>query len=166
MPLRPLRPEDRPRLERLLAAISAFNPADRAVALELIDDALAKGEESDYRFLCAEEEGELAGYVCFGRIPLTEASFDLYWIAVDPAFRGRGVGRRLLSAAEEAIRSQGGAQLFAETSSLPLYESARAFYEATGFRLLARLPDFYAPGNDRLTYGKQVPGARTRRQPR
>ncbi len=157
MRLRSLEAADRPRLAGLLEAIAAFNAADRAVALELIDDALAKGAVSDYRFICAEEEdGGLAGYICFGKVPLTESSWDLYWIAVGPASTGRGTGRGLLEAAARACRRQGGTRLFAETSSLPAYGPARAFYEATGFRLVSRIPDFYAPGNDRLTYAKRL----------
>ncbi|MFH0809176.1 MAG: GNAT family N-acetyltransferase [Pseudomonadota bacterium] len=160
MKLRPLTAPDRRPLERLLAATAAFNAADVAVALELIDDILAKGEHSDYRAVCAEAEAEaLAGFICFGRIPLTEASFDLYWIVVGPNHQGRGVASRLLAAIEPVCSQAGGTQLFAETSSLDAYAPARAFYEATGFHLVSRIPDFYAPGNDRLTYAKRLGGA-------
>jgi ribosomal protein S18 acetylase RimI-like enzyme len=154
--LRGLTAGDRPRLARLLERAAAFNAADRAVALELIDDALSRGEASDYRFICAVAEDGLAGYVCFGRVALTESSFDLYWIVVNPASQGQGVGRGLLAAAESACRQLGGTQLFAETSSLPDYGPARAFYEAAGYELVSHIADFYAPGNDRLIYGKKL----------
>jgi len=153
--LRPLEAADRPKLARLIGDIRAFNAADRGVALELIDDVLTKGEGSDYRIIVAEDSG-VAGYICFGRIPLTQSSCDLYWIAVAPEATGKGVGRALLAACEEGCRMEGGTQLFAETSSLPDYAPARAFYEATGFALLSRIADFYSPGNDRLTYGKRL----------
>jgi GNAT superfamily N-acetyltransferase len=148
--------EDRSALERLLAATSAFSAADVAVALELIDDVLVRGERSDYRIICAEEGDNLTGYVCFGKIPLTAASFDLYWIVVEPALRGRGVGTRLLEAAEATCLELGCQQLFAETSSTPAYAEARAFYERCGFALASRIADFYAGGNDKLTYAKRL----------
>jgi ribosomal protein S18 acetylase RimI-like enzyme len=154
--LAPLAPEDRQGIEQLLAATTAFSVADRAVALELVDDVLAKAEASDYRIICAHGQAGLAGYVCFGKIPLTEASFDLYWIVVGPASRGKGIGRQLLRSAEAACLREGGQQLFAETSSLPAYGPARAFYEANGFSLLSRIANFYGPRNDRLTYGKRL----------
>jgi ribosomal protein S18 acetylase RimI-like enzyme len=154
--LRGLAAGDRPRLVRLLERTAAFNAADRLVALELIDDALSRGEASDYRFICAGAEDGLAGYVCFGRIALTESSCDLYWIMVDPDLRGQGVGRRLLEAAESACLEAGGTQLFAETSSLPDYGPARAFYVAAGFQLVSHIADFYAPGNDRIIYRKKL----------
>jgi ribosomal protein S18 acetylase RimI-like enzyme len=156
MLLRPLQPGDRPEMERMLAATGCFNEADRALALELIDDALEKGERSDYRFICAEGKKRLAGYACFGKIPLTEASYDLYWIVVDPAAKGQGLGRRLLEAASEECLAQGGRHLYAETSSTPAYAAARAFYEATGFELVSQLTGFYAPGNDKLIYSKRL----------
>jgi ribosomal protein S18 acetylase RimI-like enzyme len=155
-------PEERPALERLLSANSAFNAADVIVALELIDDVLTRGALSDYRILCAWQEDNkeaLLGYVCFGKIPLTEAACDLYWIAVDPAAGRRGVGRELLGAAEAACLEDGGRHLYAETSSLPIYAPARAFYAATGFTLAAELPDFYGPGNDKLIYSKGLAGS-------
>jgi len=154
--LLPVSPADRPEVERLLAGTPSFNPADRMVALELVDDVLAKGGQSDYRIVCGRVGESLAGYVCYGQIALTEAAWDLYWIVVDPAFQGGGVGRRLLEVAEAACRAEGGSLLFAETSSLPDYAPARAFYEATGFNLAAAIPDFYAPGNDKLIYGKKL----------
>ena len=41
---------------------------------------LQLGEKSHYHFLLAEKGGTLAGYTCFGRIPLTAERYDLYWI--------------------------------------------------------------------------------------
>src|SRR5690606_21893939 len=82
------RPSDVAALRRLVAATGVFYREERAVALELLELRLVQGAKSGYEFLFAERGGELLGYCAFGRVPLTQASYDLYWIAVAPAAQG------------------------------------------------------------------------------
>jgi ribosomal protein S18 acetylase RimI-like enzyme len=159
--LRPLRAADRAPLERILRATGAFSDAEVAGALELIDLGL-KPQDSGYRFLVAESSGRTVGYSCFGEAPCTVGTYDLYWIAVDPALQGKGVGAALLRATEEAVRSAGGRMILVETASKPSYAATRAFYERNGYREVARVPDFYAPGDDKVVY---VSGPTRRRCP-
>ena len=79
-----LRPEDRAPIAELLQAIGFFHTQELEVALELVDDRLARGRKSEYRFLVLEDEGAVVGYACWGVIPGTQASAELYWIAVHP----------------------------------------------------------------------------------
>ncbi len=137
-------------LARILAATGAFTAEEIDVALELIDLGIA-GKDT-YQFLVAERAGQAVGYACFGPTPLTDGTFDLYWIAVDPALQGSGVGQTLLRAAEAAIRSQGGRKLLIETASKPEYAPTRAFYERAGYHVIARIGDFYRVGDDKLIY--------------
>ncbi len=84
-----LRAGDREEVRRLVEATGFFRSGEVEVALELVDENLAKGEEvSGYHFLFAEREGKTLGYLSFGPIPCTLGSFDLYWIVVDPQERG------------------------------------------------------------------------------
>lgn len=151
------RPEDVDRVRRLVAATGFFSSEEVEVAAELVDDRLAKGEKSDYHFLFAELDGALAGYSCFGRIPFTRASYDLYWIAVSPASQRRGIGRRLVAKTEEEVRRAGGVRLYVETSTREQYRPTRAFYEQLGYRLEARLRDFYAPGDGKAIFCRILP---------
>jgi hypothetical protein len=41
-----------------------------------------------------------------------------------------------------------------ETSSQPRYEPTRQFYLRLDYREVARVPDFYKPGDDRIIYAK------------
>lgn len=100
--------------------------------------------------------GELAGYVLYGPTPMTEATWDLYWIASDPAFRGTGVGSRLLMAMEEQVRRRGGMQVRIETSSMGEYAATRAFYDRHRYGEASRLVDFYKPGDDLVTLYKRL----------
>jgi ribosomal protein S18 acetylase RimI-like enzyme len=141
----------------LARATGFFSEEEAAIAEELVAERLAKGEASGYHFLFAETAGRLAGYACFGPIPGSVHSFDLYWIVVDPAAQGRGLGRALLAAAERQMARRGARRIYAETSSRPQYEPTRRFYEACGYRREALLEDFYAPGDGKIIFGKTLP---------
>jgi len=136
----------------MIARTSGFREDDVEVALELIDDNLARGPQSEYRFLVAADEDLVLGYVCYGLIPLTESSHDLYWIVVDPEHQRRGIGAKLMAAMREAILSMGGKRVYIDTSSTDLYAPARKFYESQGYTVTARFPDFYRDGDAKVVY--------------
>jgi D-alanine-D-alanine ligase len=148
-----VRPEDREAVGRLVRATCFFSEEESDIAVELVDERLAKGEASGYLFLFAEE-ARLLGYACFGPIPGSLHSCNLYWIAVDPNEQGRGIGKRLLAKSERLMAKRGARRVYAETSSRPQYEPTRAFYLACGYRQEAFLPDFYAPGDGKAIFVK------------
>jgi ribosomal protein S18 acetylase RimI-like enzyme len=149
-------PKDVSDVRKIIAATGFFSYEEITTAGGLIEEALLKGDEAGYHFIFAENRGTLFGYCCFGPIPLTQQSFDLYWIAVLPAHQGSGLGRRLMQAAETAIRDRGGRQIYADTSSRAQYLPTRTFYESLGYRQAAYLADFYAPGDGKTIYCKKI----------
>ena len=152
--LRPVGRAQRARLERLTAATDLFRSEEVAIAVELLDDALAG--DDDYRFLGAFLGDELVGYACWGPTPGTVGTFDLYWIVVDPARQGTGVGTQLLKAVEDQLTTDDGRLIVVETSSRAPYAPTRAFYERRGYVETARLPGYYAPGDDLVIYLKDL----------
>lgn len=142
------------RVEALTRATGFFSEEEVSIALESLGECLAKGAASGYQFLFAEWARELAGYACFGRIPCTQASYDLYWLVVAPALQGRGIGKALLAAAEAAIAAEGGRRVYIDTSGQAKYQSTRAFYQRAGYREVALLEDFYAPSDPKIVYLK------------
>jgi len=149
-------PTDRERVRAMTAATGMFHAPEIEVAVELVDDRLAKGAASDYLFLFAELDSATLGYACYGRDTMTESSWELYWIAVDPQTQGSGIGRRLLELVERDARARGATQLFVETAGRPIYQPTRAFYLATGYTLVAELPDYYAPGDSKCVFAKRL----------
>jgi GNAT superfamily N-acetyltransferase len=147
-------PDDREAVRRLVDSTGVFSPVEIDVAVELVDDRLKHGRRSDYYFLFAELGGRTVGYTCYGPIPLTAASFDLYWIAVDKTLHGRRIGRALLERTEERIREAGGRQVYIETSNRHQYAPTRGFYLRCGYQQEALLKDFYAPADDKVIYVK------------
>ena len=87
---------------------------------------------------------------------MTEATYDLYWIAVDPQTHGKGIGKQLLRHCEELIKSRGGSLVIAETSSLPKYEKTRSFYEHNRYTQASRIKDYYTRGDDLVVYIKYL----------
>jgi ribosomal protein S18 acetylase RimI-like enzyme len=151
--LRSLRAADRPRLEEITRATGIFRDNETAVALEVFDAAV--GGSPDYSALAADLDGRLAGWICWGPTPCTVGTYDLYWMAVDPAVQGAGIGSALLSEMER--RLAGSARLIVvETSGRPDYQPTRAFYQARGYRIGAIIPEFYAPEDDQVVYVKQL----------
>lgn len=156
--VRPLDAADRDAIASIVTRVGNFTAAEIEVAMELIDECLADGEASGYLTYVVVEDGAtppVRGYVCFGPAPMTEATFDLYWIAVDPDDHGSGYGARLLAAAEADVRSRGGRLLLIETASQPAYTSTIRFYERSGYTLASRIVDYYRLGDDKLVFEKR-----------
>lgn len=161
--MRPLRRKDRARIRELVVAAGNFNEAEVDTAVELVDEALAKGDASGYLFLLLDEAAgppAVQGYACYGPVPLTVGVYDLYWIVVDPAAQGRGYGRLLLAEVERRVQTLGGRKILIETSSQESYAGTIRFYERSGYELAARIRDFYKIGDDKLVFAKDIPPAR------
>src|SRR5438477_3065672 len=106
--IRTLAPHDRAAVAAIVRDVGNFSAAEIDTALELVDEWLTDGEASGYLCLVVEDFSGIHGYVCVGPTPLTDGTFDLYWIAVDRNTQGRGYGRSLLAAAEAVARERGG----------------------------------------------------------
>lgn len=147
--------EDRTDLVLILDGTSEFTSEEKAVALELIDIYLEQGEVSGYHILVAQMEFIASGFICYGPTPMTEGTWDVYWIAVASDKQGHGLGRALLGYAEKHIIEKNGRLIVIETSSKPEYERTRKFYTLMEYRLIARVPDFYSTGDDKVIFGKR-----------
>jgi ribosomal protein S18 acetylase RimI-like enzyme len=144
---------DRPAIERMFEANTIFGPHEVAVALEVFDASLGE-EQADYESLGVEMDAQLVGWICWGPTPCTVGTYDMYWIAVDPSVHGAGLGSMLV--AEMERRLVGRARLVVvETGGRAEYEPTRAFYLARGYDEVARVKDFYSPGDDQVIFAKR-----------
>ena len=133
-----------------------FNEEEQEVGVSLVRERLEQGEASLYFFQFAQEGEQVLGYTCFGPIPGTKFSYDLYWIAVKNEYRGQGMGRLIMDRTEEKIKSMGGRRIYIETSSRDQYLPTQKFYETCGYKEEARLKDFYSPFDDKIIYVKAI----------
>ncbi|MBN2038445.1 MAG: GNAT family N-acetyltransferase [Spirochaetes bacterium] len=141
---------------RLLEDTGFFSNEELNTAIELIDEKLQLGNKSTYKFVFAESGNRLVGYTCYGLVPLTKSSYDLYWIGVDTAFQGNGIGHILMSQTEISVKKSGGSAVYADTSSREQYSPTRRFYLSCGFREAAYFKDFYAPGDGKIVFVKEL----------
>jgi len=151
-----VRPADEAEVRRLVAATGFFRADEVEIAAELVRDRLERGPASGYDFLLADGSRGLLGYACYGRIPCSSVSWDLYWIAVDPDLQGVGLGRHLLASVEARVRAAGGLAVYAETSGRSLYRPTRGFYRRNGYTEAAILEDFYAVDDDKVIFVKKL----------
>ncbi|MGH0030663.1 MAG: N-acetyltransferase family protein [Myxococcota bacterium] len=134
-PIRLATPDDLPTLRRLMAAFYAESgySLDEAAAARALADLV--GGTSLGRIWLIESGGEPAGYVAvtfgfsleyFGRDAFVD---DLY---LEPGFRGKGLGTRVLAAVEPLCRDLGvrALHLEVERGNAP----ARRLYRRRGFR--------------------------------
>ena len=163
----------RPRIAEILRGSKVFSATEIGIALELFDESIEERgkrnkeegiphssvlvpHSSDYLFLGAfTPEEVLVGYACWGPTPATDRTWDLYWIAVDTALQGAGIGTILLEEVERRLVGQHARMLIAETSSRSDYAATRGFYERRGYAEAARVRDFYASGDDRIIFVKR-----------
>lgn len=133
-----------------------FSAEEIDIALELAEEKLTQPHDSSYQFLFAEDEKIVAGYTCYGLIPATSSSYDIYWIAVRKNMAGKGLGKRLMAKTEELIRDSGGKQIYVETSSRDQYTPTHKFYENCGYHREAFLKNFYREGDSKIIYAKTL----------
>jgi ribosomal protein S18 acetylase RimI-like enzyme len=149
----PAKPDDRQQILAVTSRIENFTEDEKDTVRELWDEQTLKGQDvSGYNFVVARHEGEVVGFACYGPRALTEGTYDLFWIAVDPSARRLGVGVALMRAAESEVRKRSGRLLIVETSGQEKYSPTRKFYEGVGYQKEAVIRDFYDAGDDLVIY--------------
>ncbi len=98
--------------------------------------------------------GGVLGYMGLDVSPLGEA--ELSNLAVSPAFRRRGVGRKLVALAISTCREHGVALLWLRVR--PSNEGAVRFYKSCGFQLRGKFCAYYdLPPEDALIMALEIP---------
>lgn len=157
--IRALIQNDREKIKNILTDTNNFNDDEITIALELLDVYLNNPGQKDYEIFVdtnEEDENDLNGYVCIGPRPLTEGTYDLYWIAVNPKIQSRGVGSKLVLYIEEHIKRKGGYLVLIETSGKPSYEKERKFYEKSNYTKAVEIKDFYKRNDSLVIYSKYL----------
>lgn len=149
-------PGDVENVHEIIQSSGFFLEHEIPVALELVEDALEKGLDSDYFFVFAMDGERTISYACYGTIACTKNSYDLYWIATHQDYRGKGVGSLIIKETENKIKSMGGRVIYIETSSKPLYVPTQSFYEKHGYYKEAVLKDYYDVNDSKIVYSKHL----------
>lgn len=147
--IRPLRRDDLAAGRALLAAVDLFPP-------DMLPEMAAPFlEGADELWLVAGDGAGLA-YVAPER--LTDGTWNLLLLAVDPARQRHGLGRRLVAAVTAALTEKGARLLLVETSGATDFAGQRKFYRKLGFRREARIRDYYQDGDDKVVFALPLAG--------
>lgn len=138
---------DRDAVQALLQATDVFRAEEVVVALEVFDGSFS---DPDYLSRVVTLDDRVVGLALWGPAPMTLGTFDLYWIAAHPEAYGTGAAQALFGAVVRDVRERRGRLLLVETESTEAYARARRFYEREGMREIARIPDYYRPGADKV----------------
>jgi ribosomal protein S18 acetylase RimI-like enzyme len=151
--IRPVASNDVVALKAVISATGIF-PSD------MLDDMLAgylDGSSSEECWLTDDDGGPVA-VAYYAPEPMTDGSWNLYLLAVHPLRQKQGRGAALLRNVERDLIQRGERMLLVETSGLPSFDGARAFYRACGYQEEARIRDFYQTGDDKLVFRKLLAG--------
>ena len=154
--IRPTTADDVPVLIELARETGVFKSREIDTLREVLDAYLAKPGGDGYFCATCEQDGRVLGFTIYGPNPMTDRTWDLYWIAVTRPAQGVGIGTELLRFVEDDIRSRGGRLLLIETSSLPHYGPTRRFYLKHGYEQAATVADFYADGDALVIFRKRL----------
>lgn len=155
LPIRRVSNQDFDGILALARRTGVFTSGEIAVLRELVEIELGNPKQKDYHSFVAQEDGRIVGFACYGPAPMTDGTYDLYWIFVHPDHQRRAVGSLLLEEVEKSIRRAKGRMLIVDTSSTRSYLPARRFYKNHGFQRAAKVEDYYRSGDSRITYVKQ-----------
>jgi len=154
--LRPTSPDDTSALVRLAEATAFFKPHEIEALEEVLADYHAVNHGYGHRAVTLTDDAKvILGFAYFAPTAMTDRTWELWWLAVEPAVQGQGHGRTLLEHFEAAVHADGGRLMLIETSGTPLYAGTRGFYLKAGYVVAAEIADFYADGDAKVIYSKR-----------
>jgi ribosomal protein S18 acetylase RimI-like enzyme len=100
----------------------------------------------------AEDDGELAGFICGFRSQTFDDEAYVHFVGVDPACRTAGLGRGLYERFFEAVRPRS----IVRAVTSPLNERSVAFHRAIGFEVDRVDEDYDGAGESRVLLVRQL----------
>ena len=85
------------------------------------------------------------------------AVWNLVALAVDPLHQKKGIAKKLLADLEGNLIRQRGRLLLVEAGSTDNYDQISAFLANVGFKVEARIGEYYAPGVDKVIFWRKLP---------
>ncbi|MDR2914444.1 MAG: GNAT family N-acetyltransferase [Tannerella sp.] len=127
---------------------------------ERLDDMTAdffNNPESQDIWLTKEVDGKPIAIAYCAPERMAEGTYNLYLIAIDKSFQGKGYGSDIMIYLEELLQRNKNRMLIVETSGLPEFELTRQFYKKQDYFLAGVIPDFYQQGEDKVIFYKFIP---------
>ncbi len=149
-------PADTPALLELAAGTNVFKPLEIQALREVLDDYHASNQALGHRSVTEIERDRIRGFAYYAPAAMTDATWYLYWIAIDKSLHRAGIGTELMAYLEADIQRANGRLLLIETSSLYHYLPTRNFYLKRGYHQTGVIADFYADGDSMVVFAKRM----------
>src|SRR4051812_36430613 len=89
----PVSENQKEQIRSLLRATKNFNEEEISIAEELLE---AGSEEGYECWLCTQDDYKtIIGFIIFGKTPMTQGVWDMYYLSVHPNHYGKGVAQEL-----------------------------------------------------------------------
>ena len=148
----------RPAEKADIPAIKTIADATELFPSEMLEGMIAgyfERTKRDLWFVC-EDDGAVASFGFCEPERMTEGTWNLLAIGVEPARQGSGIGSAMMRYLEEHLRQQGARVLLVETMGTPEFEQTRAFYHRNDYVEEARIREFYEAGADKVIFWKHL----------
>ena len=140
-----------------LTVASELFPEEEAGIVEgMLGEYFAGRQAEGHTCVVDEVDGDLLAVAYCEPVVATDRTWELTMIGVRRDLHRQGRGAGLLRHVEEDLRSRGQRLLLIQTSALPGFARARAFYLALGYDEEARVRDYFEAGDDMVLFRKAL----------
>jgi ribosomal protein S18 acetylase RimI-like enzyme len=87
---------------------------------------------------------------------MADGTHNALLLAIHKEHQGKGIGSELMAFLENHLRNQGERVLLVETSGLDEFEMTRQFYKNNNYEIIARIPEYYEAGDDKVIFYKNL----------
>jgi GNAT superfamily N-acetyltransferase len=154
--IRPVTQPDTAAVVALTVASELFTPEESGVVETMLTDYFTGREAEGHTCVVDEVDGDLLAVAYYEPVTATDRTWELTMIGVRRDRHRQGRGAELLQHVEDDLRSRDQRLLVIETSALPAFARARAYYLARGYDEEARVRDYFEAGDDMVLFRKSL----------
>ena len=140
----------------LTVAAELFAPEESSVVETMLKEYFAGREAEGHTCVVDDADGDLLAVAYCEPVTATDRTWELTMIGVRQDLHRQGRGAELLRHVEDDLRARDQRLLVIETSALPAFARARAFYLARGYDEEARVRDYFEAGDDMVVFRKAL----------
>lgn len=154
--IRTITPDDADAVAALTVSSELFTAEEAEMVTQMLADYFAGNNAEGHICLVDEEHDQLLAVAYYEPLPATERTWELTMLGVRADHHRTGRGTVLLRHVEDELRGREQRLLLIETSALPAYARARAFYARCGYDEEARVRDYFETGDDMVLFRKAL----------
>lgn len=130
-------------------------PNEKAIVKKAVIDSLTG---KNHRYWYVEDNGKIIAALGVRENKYGSGGYEMDsdYVAVHKDYRRQGIANSLLGAMEDYVKAQKGRYIHILTCDIESYIPANKFYESSGYKKVAEIPDYYVRGEGRIDYFKSL----------